>query len=356
MNSLPEWLNGPLATLKLWQGAMDQALVYWPGVFAALSTVLICTTAAFLILDASRRTAAVPGWGYLQRSVGLLAAERDATRRVVDALAGERDGLREDVESLKKDEVRLQGIRRQKEDEEQALLDVSERLKSMEKDKAKVATLRAELEQLQADRAALTQAVIALREEQNERQTTLERRRGKLQEFEDEIAKMKAARDALVSEVAQRKLESDSYQRQCQQFSVTLEDTRKMLREADARMKDVEGERDRLGGEVRVLQGRIGQFQIERRDIEDKIVAAQAARTKLASENGRLEADRSTLWVEFVALQEKRNAANADIAVSEMKVRDLRHQRDALHGEVEMLRRVVGSMEARSGTPVAAHG
>jgi uncharacterized protein YlxW (UPF0749 family) len=84
-------------------------------------------------------------------------------------------------------------------------------------------------------------------------------------------------------------------------------------------------------------------------------VSAQAVRTKLAHENGRLEADRSTLWVEFVSLQEKRNAANADIAVSEAKVRDLRHQRDALHGEIEMLRRVVGSIEAKSSAP-ALHG
>jgi chromosome segregation ATPase len=106
---------------------------------------------------------------------------------------------------------------------------------------------------------------------------------------------------------------------------------------------------------VRALQGRIGQLQAERRDIEDKIVAAQAARAKVASENGRLEADRSTLWIEFVALQEKRNAANAEIAVSETKLRDIRHQRDALHGEIEMLRRVLGTMDAKSREPAAAH-
>src|SRR5918998_3394438 len=138
MNSLPEWLNGVLSTLKMWQGAMDQALVYWPGAIAALATVMICTMAAFLILDASRRTAAVPGWGYLQRSVGLLSAERETARRVIDALAVERDGLREELESLKKDKLRYEGIHRQRENEERALKDVSDRLKSLEADRAKV--------------------------------------------------------------------------------------------------------------------------------------------------------------------------------------------------------------------------
>jgi chromosome segregation ATPase len=102
---------------------------------------------------------------------------------------------------------------------------------------------------------------------------------------------------------------------------------------------------------VRALQGRIGQLQAERRDMDDKIVAAQAARAKVAGENGRLEADRSSLWIEFVALQEKRNAACAEIAMSETKLRDIRHQRDALHGEIEMLRRVLGSMDVKPKTP-----
>jgi chromosome segregation ATPase len=353
MNSLPEWLNGVLSTLKVWQGAMDQALIYWPGAIAAVATVVICTMAALLILDASRRTAAVPGWGYLQRSVGLLSAERETARRVVDALAVERDGLREEMESLKKDKLRYEGIHRQRENEERALRELSDRLKSMDDDKAKVDALRAELEGLQAERAALTQSVISLREEQNERQTTLDRRRARLQELEDEIAKAKAIGEALVGEIAQRKLESDSYQRQSQQFATTLEDSKKMLREADTKLKEVDEERNRLGGEVRALQGRIAQLQAERRDMDDKIVAAQAARTKIASENGRLEADRSTLWIEFVSLQEKRNAANAEIAISETKLREIRHQRDALHGEMEMLRRVLGSMEAKA--PAEAH-
>jgi chromosome segregation ATPase len=355
MNSLPEWLNGVVSTLTLWQGAMDQALVYWPGALAAVSTVMICTMAAFLILDASRRTAAMPGFGYMQRSVGLLSAERDTIGRIVDSLAGERDGLREELESLKKDKLRYEGIHRQREREEQVLRSITDRLETMEEDRAKVDALRAELESLRAERVALTQAVIALREEQNERQTTLDRRRARLQELEEEVAKATMAREGLAGEAAQRKLESDSYHRQCQQFGMTLEDSKKMLREADARLKEVGEERDRLAGEARTLQGRIGQLQAERRDIEDKIVAAQAARIKMAGENGRLEADRSTLWIEFVALQEKRNAANAEIAVSEGKLRDLRHQRDALHGEIEMLRRVSGSMETRKGAPAAAH-
>jgi chromosome segregation ATPase len=355
MNSFLEAMSAMVGTLKLWPGAMEQALLYWPGIIAALSTVTICTMAAFSILDASRRTAAVPGWSYLQRAIGGLAAERDSTHRVVEALVGERDRVREELELLKREKLRLETVRQERQKEEKALADVSERLKKIAQDRKKVDALRTELEKLQAEHASRAQSVIALREEQNERQAALESRRARLSELEEDTIKIKAARDALAGEVAQRKLESDSYQRQAQQYNLAVQDAKKTLREAEDKLREVETERDRCLGEMRVIQGRVGQLEAERRDIDDKIVAAQAARTKVAQENGRLEADRSTLWVEFLALQEKRNAANADVAVSETKVRDLRHQRDALHGEIEMLRRVIGGMEAKSAPPVPHH-
>jgi chromosome segregation ATPase len=354
MNAMPEWVNGVAATAKLWHGTMDQALVYWPGALAALLTVTVCTTAAFLILDASRRTAGMPGWAYLQESVGAFTAQRDSMQRVVEGLLGERGDLADEVEALKRERLQFEGLRRERAREEEALADVRQRLASMAADRVKVEALRAEVEQLHAEHSALTQSVVGLREEQNEHQMTLERRRGRLDEFEDEIIKSKAARDALAAEVAQRKLESESYQRQAQQYRVAGDDAKKLLREAEDRLKEADKERDRVIGETRALQGQIGRLEAERREIEDKAVAAQAGRTKLAQENGRLEADRSTLWVEVLALQEKRNTANSDLGLIEARLRDLRHQRDALHGEIEMLRRVLGSMESKFEAPLSA--
>ena len=346
MTTLTEILNGVAGTVGLWPGAVEQALLYWPGAIAAAATVLVCMTAAFLILDAARRTAVMPGWSYLQTTIGALTAERDSTRCMVDSLTGERDSLRDDVELLKQEQARLASLRREREEEEKAFADVTQRLKRMAHDRKKVDTLRAELEKLQAEQASLTQSVIGLREEQNEHQTALDRRHARLNELEDEVIKSKAARDALLGEVAQRRLECDSFQRQAQQYKTALDDTKKMLRDAEDKLKEVAKDRDRMHGEMRAVEGRIGQLETQRREIDDKIAFAQAARTKVAQENGRLEADRSTLWVEFLALQEKRNTANADLAIIETKVRDLRHQRDALHGEIEMLRRVSASMPA----------
>ena len=62
---------------------------------------------------------------------------------------------------------------------------------------------------------------------------------------------------------------------------------------------------------------------------------------------GRLEADRSALWMEFITLQEKRNASIRDASVSEARVWELRQQRDALHSEIEMLKRALVTLDQR---------
>src|SRR5215213_9137753 len=110
MNTVSQWLNGLEPWWRLWATAVEQGSLYWPGIIAAAATVVICTTAACVVLDASRRTASVPAWGYLQKSVALLSGERDALRRVLGSLGSEREGMRDEVESLRRDKLRLEGV------------------------------------------------------------------------------------------------------------------------------------------------------------------------------------------------------------------------------------------------------
>ena len=59
MSTASEFINGLSQSWRVWQDAIDQGFVYWPGVMAAVATAVVCTVAAFLVLDASRRTAAL---------------------------------------------------------------------------------------------------------------------------------------------------------------------------------------------------------------------------------------------------------------------------------------------------------
>jgi len=93
------------------------------------------------------------------------------------------------------------------------------------------------------------------------------------------------------------------------------------------------------------LQGRVEQLDRQRQDIETGIAAAQGRRARLLEAKGRLEADRSALWMEFIGLQEKRNASIREASINEARAWELRQQRDALHGEIEMLKRVLVTLD-----------
>jgi hypothetical protein len=121
MTGLQESILRLLGGIGLWHEAAADAQIYWPGILAAVATVTLCMIASLLILDASRRTLAVPGWSYLQKSVGLLAAETDSLRQNIEALYEERDSLRIEVNSLKEDRAALQSVRHQRVEQENRL-------------------------------------------------------------------------------------------------------------------------------------------------------------------------------------------------------------------------------------------
>jgi regulator of replication initiation timing len=166
MTALQDWILRLLAGIGLWHETATDAQIYWPGILAAFATLALCMIALLLVLDASRRTLAVPGWSYLQKSVGLLAAETDSLRQNIEALYEERDGLRIEVDTLKEDRAALQSVRAQKDEEERRLVEITSRLEALAQDRVEVAALRLEVEHLQAEKSQLTAKIVALREDE----------------------------------------------------------------------------------------------------------------------------------------------------------------------------------------------
>jgi chromosome segregation ATPase len=195
---------------------------------------------------------------------------------------------------------------------------------------------------------------VALRDEQSERETLLDRRRTTLTEIDQEILRQSSRREALAAEVAQRRLEKEAYEREAQRHEKAVADARTVLQELDRELERAEKSRDKALGEIQLLEANLNQLQNERRDVAEKVAQSQKSREKAAEENGRLDAERSRLWTEFVGLQEKRNSLTAEIRASEMQARELRAGRDALHAEIEMLKRIVGRADLKHLVSAAA--
>src|SRR5215203_6196265 len=206
---------------------LDALSLHAPGALSAVAVLALCATAAVVTLDASRRTLAVPTWSYLRREVAHLAADRDGKKDMVDSLRAECEALAGELDTLRSEKRRLAGVTERREEQEAALRDLSDRLSRMDDDCALADAIRAELDGLKSDKAALQQQVAAFQAQRAEHECTIAR----LQERETE---------------------------------------HKSRNEGDA-LDALHRERERLDGQVAALQGRVEQLERTRQDIETGI-------------------------------------------------------------------------------------
>jgi chromosome segregation ATPase len=326
---------------------LDALSLHAPGALSAVAVLALCATAAVVTLDASRRTLAVPTWSYLRREVAHLAADRDGKKDMVDSLRAECEALAGELDTLRSEKRRLAGVTERREEQEAALRDLSDRLSRMDDDCALADAIRAELDGLKSDKAALQQQVAAFQAQRAEHECEIARLQERKTELADDVSGLVTSRDAASMQVNQLKLEAETLLRQVEAAHAALREAEHKSRNEGDALDALHRERERLDGQVAALQGRVEQLERTRQDIETGIAAAQGRRARLLEAKGRLEADRSALWMEFITLQEKRNASIRDASVSEARVRELRQQRDALHSEIEMLKRALVTLDQR---------
>lgn len=345
MNALLEDLPQALGQTAETARALFNALsLHAPGAVAAVAVLALCALAAVVVLDASRRTLAVPTWSYLRRDVAQLAAERDGKRGLVDSLRGECETLERQLEKLHADKRQLAGVTERRQHEETVLRDVLERLARVDDDRAFVDALRGEIVTLKSERTALQSQIADLQAERAETESELTGLRAHEARLQSEMSDVRAAREATGAEVEQARLELETLRRRTEAARLELQEAEQRSRQEAAELNALERERERMQGEASALQGRIDRLERERIEIENAVAAAQGRRGRLLEAKGRLEADRSALWMEFIALHEKRNASAREAAAAEARLAEFRQQRDALHGEVEMLKRVVATL------------
>src|SRR4051812_7924050 len=227
-----------------------------PGAVSAVAVLALCATAAVVVLDASRRTLAVPTWSYLRRDVAQLAAERDGKRGLVDSLRAECAALQSQLERLQADKLHLAGITERRQAEEAALRDVLERLARMEDDRAFIDAIRAELDTLKSERGALQQQIAALQAERAEFESDLTGRRAYEARLQGEISDLKSAREATGAHVNQMKLELETLLRQVEAARTSLREAEQKSGQEGAALDALERECERLNGEAGAVHGR----------------------------------------------------------------------------------------------------
>ena len=306
-----------------------------PSVLAAVSVIAVALVAALAWLDATRRTATMPTWQYLQERVALLSAARDEKISEIDRLSAS-------LEVLRQEQGQLDEVRRQREQAQSELDEIQRRLLSLEKDRETVNQVRDALVGVLTEKSKVEQDLLDLREEQERLRSDIERMAGQQLELERNVAAKVAEREALVAETAKLTVERDSLERSLEKLGKEHDEVRSRHAQATAH---VEG----LRREGEVLSAQYQRLRDEQAAMQEGIKTATLQRESLSSEITNLTTEADRARQQLVRLEATLKLTAVSVAAEEAKLKEIRLQRDALHSEVEMLRKVLASLEGKVG-------
>ncbi|WP_262031061.1 McrB family protein [Microvirga sp. Mcv34] len=309
------------------------------GAGAALTA---CATAAVAVLDAGRRTAALPTWRFLQEDIPRRQAEREEAQRALDA-------LRAEIDTLRLETAQLETVRAQRTAEEALLADIQRQLDNLAEDRKQLDTLKTELVTLIDQKAALDQQLIDLRDEQSQRAKIVERLGTEREELERFLADRKTERESLEAETARLKVERDSLRHDGERARSELEELRRRATEETAALADARRRLEQGQAEETATLTRVAALRQDREEIETKLSEAAAGRGRLSEEIGRLSAEREGLREDLVAEQQAFLKARSEVEAAGLERDEARRERDGLRAESEVLKRVITNLEAKAG-------
>lgn len=314
---------------------MEYANLLLPSTLAAAFVLLMCVASSLAWLDAGRRTAAVPTWHYLQKEIAELSATRDQKTQEVDRLNAS-------LELLRQEQGQLADVRRQREAAQNDLNELLKRLESLDEDRRTVDRVRDELANALTEKSKIDQDVMDLRDEHGRLKTDIERLTGQQAEIERQVTAKLAERETLTAETARATAERDAVIRNVDQL-------RREGDEAKARLAEATAGLDSARREVDALATSIGQLKADKAKLEEATSAATKERGVLSAELGRLTGERDNRNAELGQVHERLKASQGALAKEEAQLKEVRLQRDALHSEIQMLHKVLASLEGKVG-------
>ena len=284
------------------------AQLYWPSIIAGGGTVLLCVVATIIAFDASRRVAKVPQWAALQRAVHDLNAERGSILRVLEHARTELGELNETIEELRGEKNELERVRQLRVLHEAELQELLDALASQSEDRAQILALRQELRELIIEKQGLQDGIARLRDQHAEHAAEVEKAEQTELSSREQIARSLAERDAILQRTSHCQAEMEAALRNHDEVKAALVRREEEAADELQRLKEIKVSRAQVIDHISELRRRVSQLADERREIEGRIVTARAVQTNLTEENARLEADRSSLWMEVASLHARRKA------------------------------------------------
>lgn len=328
---------------------MEASFLFSPASFGALFVVVLCVSAAITTRIAALRLAAVPKLDYLREHIARKTAERDDLERKIDE-------LRAELAIADKEKAELSVLRQEKEQLVLELADIEDKLANLANDRATIEQVQNELaaaldkhaqatqdlKDAEAKKVELDLALQAMERERAEAQ-------GALTKAQNDLTELRSAEDEQRSKLTQAKDEYEVAERAAKRENELVEELQKKRFEGSVALEEVKLSAEKAKGEVAAAEGAIQRLTAEQRDM--------ALRTEgmLAEQHG-LTAELATLRVQAEGSQRDIKRANEELVAAaaalerdEIAATELRHRKDALSGELEMLKQVKANLEGKIG-------
>jgi len=321
---------------------MDVAILFSPATYAAAAVVFLCCWAAVALRNAADRLIEVPKLYYLREHVARKAAERDTIEQKISE-------LRAELAAADREKAELAILRQEKEQRSLELAGIEEKLAGLDQDRAKINEVES---QLAAALDRLSQANQGVADAETKKATLdaavqgLERQQTQLA---DRVAELTAQQEGLTRGVAVVKQELDAAERTADRAKADLRILEQHHATQAAALTEVKQSVERLKGEGAAIEGSIDRLASEKEDLAQAITMATAQHRTIEEELATLRSRAEGQQREIKRLGEEAAEAAAKRERDEAETTELRRQRDALHGEIEMLKKVLASLEGKVG-------
>jgi hypothetical protein len=326
---------------------MDVAILYSPATYAAAGVVFLCCWAALVSRNAADRLIEVPKLHYLREQVARKAAERDTIEQKISE-------LRAELATADREKAELAILRQEKEQRSLELAGIEEKLASLDQDRAKINEVEGQLASA-FDRLSLAnQGIVDAETKKATLDAAVQGLARQQAQLADRVAELTAQQEDLTRGVARAKQELDVAERTADRATADLRILEQHHAAEAAALTEVRQSVERLKGEGAAIEGSIDRLASEKEDLVQAITIATAEHRTIEEELATLRSRAEGQQREIKRLGEEAAEAAAKRERDEAATTELRHQRDALHGEIEMLKKVLASLEGKVGPKTVA--
>jgi predicted nucleic acid-binding Zn-ribbon protein len=321
---------------------MDVAVFLSPATLAASAVVFLCGWAAITLRNSSDRLAEVPKLYYIREQVARKTAERD----IIEQRLNE---LRAEIATADREKAELAVLCQQKELRALELADIEAKIASLAEDRCKIEEVQTQLAAALDQFSQIGQDVVDVEAKKSALDATIQELQVQHGQLADTITRLTSEKETLAREVARAKQGNEDAHRVLEQTKAELSDLQHRKQAEMTNLSDAQQALNGMKGELAAVEGSIGRLSQEQRDLANAITAASAEHQTINTELATLRSQAEGQQREIKRLNDEVTEAAARREREEVAVTELRHQRDALHGEIEMLKKVVGSLGSGRG-------